>query len=121
MPTYTRAQLRDGVNADNNLTAATYGFQLENNSATLYYFSIEGKNGTKVFNSASIANADCDFVTGSVNSSFIVRSGSTATFDLVVTKTIDANDIEFRAPNGLYYSLGDNTASGSIFGIEASY
>ena len=121
MPTYTRTQLRDGVNADADLTAATYNFSLVNNGDNSY-FSIEGKNNELPFTKASINTpVNCTFVTGSKNAGFSVNGNSTATFNLVVTDTINANNIEFRATNPLIYSLGDSTASGSVFGIQASY
>ena len=121
MPTYTRTQLRDGVNADANLTAATYNFSLVNNGGNIY-FTIEGKNDELPFTKASINTpVNCSFVTGSKNAGFSVSGNSTATFNLVVTDTINVNDIKFKATNPLIYSLGDTTASGSVFGIEASY
>lgn len=121
MPTYTRTQLRDGVNADANLTAATYNFSLVNNGGNIY-FTIEGQNDELPFTKASINTPiNCSFVTGSKNAGFSVSGNSTATFNLVVTDTINVNDIKFKATNSLIYSLGDTTASGSVFGIEASY
>ena len=121
MPTYTRTELRDGVNPTANLTAATYNFSLVNNGGNSY-FSIEGKNGELPFTKASINTpVNCTFVTGSVNAGFSVNSNSTATFNLVVTSTITTSNIKFRATNPLVYSLKDTTSSGSVFGIEASY
>ena len=121
MPTYTRTQLRDGVNADADLTAATYNFSLVNNSGNSY-FTIEGKNSELPFTKASINTpVNCTFVTGSKNAGFSVNGNSTATFNLVVTDTISANDIKFRATNPLIYNINDTTASGSVFGIQASY
>ena len=121
MPTYTRTQLRDGVNADNDLTAATYNFSLVNNSGNSY-FTIEGQNDELPLTKASInALVNCSFVTGSKNAGFSVNGNSTATFNLVVTDTISANGIKFRAANSLIYNINDTTASGSVFGIQASY
>jgi len=121
MPTYTRTQLRNGVNADANLTAATYNFSLVNNGGNIY-FTIEGKNDELPFTKASINTpVNCSFTTGSKNAAFSVEADKTATFNLVVTSTINTDNIKFRATNPLIYSLGDTTASGSVFGIEASY
>lgn len=121
MPTYNRTQLRDGVNADADLTADTYNFSLVNNSGN-NYFTIEGQNSELPFTKASINTlVNCSFVTGSKNAGFSVNGNSTATFNLVVTDTISANDIKFRATNSLIYNINDTTASGSVFGIEGSY
>jgi hypothetical protein len=121
MPTYTRTQLRDGVNADVNLTAQTYPVTLTNNGGNIY-FTIEGKNDELPFTKASINTpVNCSFTTGSKNAAFSVEAGKAATFNLVVTSTINANDIKFRATNPLVYDINDTTASGSVFGIEASY
>ena len=121
MPTYTRTQLRNGVNADANLTAATYNFSLVNNGGNIY-FTIEGKNDELPFTKASINTpVNCSFTTGSKNAAFSVEADKTATFNLVVTSTINTDNIKFRATNPLIYSLGVTTASGSVFGIEASY
>ena len=121
MPTYTRTQLRNGVNADANLTAASYNFSLVNNGGNIY-FTIEGKNDELPFTKASINTpVNCSFTTGSKNAAFSVEAHKTATFNLVVTSTINTDNIKFRATNPLIYSLGDTTASGSVFGIEASY
>ena len=121
MPTYTRAQLRDGVNATANLTAGTYNFSLVNTGGNIY-FNIEGKNNELPFTKASINTpVNCSFTTGSKNAAFSVEKGKTATFNLVVTSTINVNDIKFRATNPLIYHIADTTASGSVFGIQASY
>ena len=122
MPTYTRAQLRDGVNAVANLTAGTYTFTLNNNSGN-NYFAIEGIDGAKIFNSASISNlTGCSAVSSSFNAGFSVNGDtSNAQFNLVVAKIIPTSDIRFKATNNLVYHIGDPTASGSVFGIEASY
>jgi len=121
MATLTRAQLRDGVNPIGGLSVTTYNFSLVNNGGNSY-FTIEGKNGELPFTKASINTpVNCSFVTGSVNAGFSVNANSTATFNLVVTSGIAEADIKFRATNPLIYSLGDLTASGSVFGIEASY
>lgn len=121
MSTLTRTQLRDGVNADTDLTAGTYNFSLVNNGGNSY-FSIEGKNDELPFTKASINTpVNCSFVTGSKNAGFSVNGNSTATFNLVVTDTISANDIKFIATNPLIYHIDDPTSSGSIFGIEATY
>ncbi len=120
MPTYTRTQLRNGVSAAANLTAATYNFSLVNNTGNIY-FSIEGKNGELPFTKATINTpVNCSFVTGSMNAGFAVKGDSTATFNLVVTSTINASNIKFRATNTLVENQA-NPVTGSIFGIEASY
>ena len=120
MPTYTRTQLRDGVNADANLTSATYNFSLVNNGGNIY-FTIEGENDELPFTKASINTpVNCSFVTGSKNAGFSVNGSSTATFNLVVTSTINASNIKFRATNTLVENQA-NPVTGSIFGIEASY
>ena len=122
MPTYTRKQLRDGVNAVANLTAGTYNFELENTAKNIY-FSIEGVNA-QIFNSASINTpVNCSFQTRSKNAAFSVVSGSTTTFNLVVTTTIPTTDIKFRATNPLVYNKPAQgvPVTGSFFGIEASY
>jgi hypothetical protein len=121
MPTLTRTQLRDGVNPTGGLSTATYNFSLDNNGGNIY-FAIESKNAEFVFTKASINTpVNCTFVTGSKNAAFSVNANSTATFNLVVTSGINEADVKFRATNPLIYSLGDPTASGSVFGIEASY
>lgn len=122
MPTYTRTQLRDGVNADANLTAGTYTFTLNNNSGN-NYFAIEGIGGAKIFNSASISNlTGCSSVSNPFNAGVSVNGDtSNAQFDLVVTTEIPTSDIRFKATNNLVYHINDPEASGSIFGIEASY
>jgi len=120
MPTYTRTQLRNGVSAAANLTAATYNFSLVNNTGNIY-FSIEGKNGELPFTKATInTTVNCSFVTGYINPRLDVKGDSTATFNLVVTSTINASNIKFRATNTLVENQA-NPVTGSIFGIEASY
>lgn len=120
MPTYTRAQLRNGVTASADLTAGTYNFSLVNNIENTY-FSIEGVNSF-IFQSSSLASlSNCTVVSGSRNAAFSVKGNSTATFNFVVTKTIPKEQIKFRATNPLIYSIGDITSSGSIKGIQASY
>ena len=122
MPTYTRTQLRDGIQADSNLTVGTYTFTLDNNSGN-NYFAIEGVNGAQIFNSASIDNlSKCSAVSSSFNAGFSVNGKtSDAQFDLVVTTEIPTSDVRFKATNNLVYHIDDPTASGSVFGIEASY
>ena len=121
MPTLTRTQLRNGVNPTGGLSTTTYNFSLDNNGGNTY-FAIESKNNESVFTKASINTpVNCTFVTGSKNAAFSVNANSTATFKLVVTSGIAEADVKFSATNPLIYSLGDPTASGSVFGIEATF
>ena len=126
MATFTRLELRNYVTDTDDFSSAR-NFSLENNVSTTAYFNIEGVrywNGTQhvykdVFNTASITSLNnCSVVTGSVQAAFIIDPNATATFTFTPSATIAKEDIQFVASNTLVFSTGDNTASGSAFGVD---
>jgi len=125
MAIFTRLQLRT-YQTDTSDFSGVRNFSLENNLRTTAYFNIEGVrywNGTQhvckdVFNTASITSLNnCSVVTGSVQAAFIIDPNATATFTFTPSATIAKEDIQFVASNPLVFSTGDNTASGSAFGV----
>lgn len=130
MATFTRLQLRT-YQTDSADFSVARTFELVNNLSTTAYFNIEGerlyisKSGVfagygykDVFNSASLSSlVNCSVVTESVHAGFIVDPNSTATFTFTPSSTIAKEEVKFIASNTLVYSLGDNTASGSAFGV----
>ena len=127
MATYTRLQLRSFQTSSDDLTAQAYTFTLVNNNSTTAYFAMEGVsywNGSQfvykdVFNSASLSSlVNCTVISGSTNAGFIINPTATATFTFTPSSTIAKEEVRFNAANSLVYSLGDSTASGSVFGVD---
>ena len=121
MPTISKADLYTGVTASANISSNA-NFELRNNAGNIY-FSIEGQNGTALFNTATFTSlVNCKVVNGSKNAAFAVTGPATASFTLDIGgSTIVKDNIKFRATNTLKYNLGDSTASGSYFGIDLTY
>ena len=123
---YSRLQLRNRITASENFAANdVVTFELKNNLSTTAYFNIEGKltgvNAARkdIFNTASITNlVSCSMITESMHAGFIINPNTTASFLFTPTEDIDSGFVEFVAANPQVFSLGDNTSSGSVFGVD---
>lgn len=83
MPTISKVDLYNGVKPSANITSNA-NFELRNNAGNIY-FSIEGQNGTTLFNTATLTSlVNCKVVSGSMNAGFAVTGPSTASFTLNV-------------------------------------
>jgi len=122
MPTITKADLYTGVTASANITSNA-NFELRNNAGNIY-FSIEGQNGTALFNTATFTSlVSCSVVSGSTNAAFAVTGPATASFTLNIGgSTIIKDNIKFRATNTLSSSPGaSGYTTSSYFGIDLTY
>jgi len=115
----SKAELYRGGSPSTDITT-NQNFELRNNAGNIY-FSIEGQNGTALFNTATLTSlVNCSVVSGSRNAAFAVTGPATASFTLNIGgATIAKENIKFRATNTLSSSPGasGNTTS-SFFGID---
>ena len=127
MATYTRLQLRSFQTSSFDFLAQANTFTLVNNNSSTAYFAMEGVrywDGTRhvykiLFPSASLSGlVNCTVVSGSTNAGFIINPNATATFVFTPIATIAKEQMQFSAPNAQVFSLGDATASGSLFGVD---
>ena len=124
MATFTRTDLRSRQTDSADFTSGgSRNFRLINNANVTAYFNIEGAGFSgslvQVFSSASISNpVSCSILSESTHAGLIIDPMRTASFTFASSEFIPSGGIFFTAANNLNFSLGDNTLSGSAFGVD---